>query len=43
MELGLTSFVGLSRFMLHTAGSVSPEKALRSIELIGKEVAPLLR
>ena len=35
--------MGLDRFMLHTAGSVSHEKALRSIELLGTKVAPQVR
>ncbi len=35
--------LGLDRFMLHTAGSVPHEKALRSIELLGTKVAPRLR
>lgn len=35
--------LGLSRFMLHTAGAVPHDKALRSIELLGTKVAPLVR
>lgn len=35
--------LGISRFMLHTAGSVPHEKALRSIELLGTKVAHLVR
>jgi alkanesulfonate monooxygenase SsuD/methylene tetrahydromethanopterin reductase-like flavin-dependent oxidoreductase (luciferase family) len=35
--------LGLSRFMLHHAGSIPHDKALRSIELLGVEVSPQVR
>lgn len=35
--------LGVSRFMLHTAGSAPHDKALRSIELLGTEVSPIVR
>ena len=35
--------LGIDRFMLHTGGSVPPEKALRSIEYLGTEVASIVR
>ncbi len=35
--------LGLDRFMLHGAGSLPPEPTLRSIELLGTKVAPLVR
>lgn len=35
--------LGLDRFMLHTGGSVHPEKALRSIELLGTKVSAIVR
>jgi len=35
--------LGIDRFMLHGAGSVSHDKMLRSIELLGTEVAPIVR
>lgn len=34
--------LGISRFMLHTVGQVDHEDQLRSIELLGTKVAPLL-
>ncbi len=35
--------LGISRFMLHQAGSVPHDKALRSIELLGTEVSAIVR
>lgn len=35
--------LGINRFMLHHAGSVPHDKALRSIELFGVEVSPRVR
>jgi probable LLM family oxidoreductase len=35
--------LGISRFMLHHAGSIPHDKALRSIELFGLEVSPRVR
>jgi probable LLM family oxidoreductase len=35
--------LGIDRFMLHHAGSVSHESAMRSIELFGTKVSPLVR
>jgi len=34
--------LGISRFMLHQAGSVPHDKALRSIEMLGTKVAPMV-
>ena len=35
--------LGLDRFMLHGAGSLPPEPALRSIEMLGTDVGPKVR
>jgi probable LLM family oxidoreductase len=35
--------LGIDRFMLHHAGSVPHDEAMRSIELLGTEVSPLVR
>jgi len=35
--------LGIERFMLHNAGSIEHMKSLRSIELLGTKVRPLLR
>ena len=34
--------LGIERFMLHNAGSIDHERSLRSIELLGTKVRPLL-
>jgi len=35
--------LGISRFMLHTAGAVSHDNALRSIEMLGTDVSKIVR
>ena len=35
--------LGISRFMLHNAGSVSHAEALRSIDMLGTKVGPIVR
>lgn len=35
--------LGIDRFMLHSVGALSHERVLRSIELLGTEVAPVVR
>ena len=35
--------LGISRFMLHNAGAPSHETVLRSIELLGTKVSPIVR
>jgi len=35
--------LGISRFMLHQAGSVPHDKLLRSIELLGTDVSAIVR